>query len=344
MTILIILPVPSPPAGGNRVFSDRLRRYLATLDLEVRVATLDAVTGEDLQNCDIVHIFNASRTAVPFVARFGAPDRPLVITFTGTDVNEEMKRPDERARIVDVANQAQRLLFLTADALEGFCRQCPELKDRCRHMPLGIDVPESRGLGRTHWGWEEEETVFFLPAGLRPVKRPLDALEPLSRLYQEGLPIRLCIAGAVFDLELLKRVEAEAAACPWFQWLGAVPHLEMGDLYRCADVVLNTSASEGLSHALLEAMAVGKAVLASRVPGNRDLIRHGEDGLLYGNSDEFAELARRLVEQPSWREDLGRRAAARVAAEFSPVAERDRYADLYRQLTVSPCTSGRPGR
>lgn len=340
MSILIVLPVPSPPAGGNWVFSDRLRRHLAEVNLHVRVTTLDSVTTEDIEQCDIVHIFNASRTAVPFVEKFGVPEKPMVITFTGTDVNEEMKRPRERRKIVEVACRARQLIFLTADALQGFCIQCPELKNHCVHIPLGIDVPPGRGYDRSRWGWREEEVVFFLPAGLRPVKRPLYALKPLARLYREGLPVRFCLAGAVFDLDLLRQVETEAEMRPWFQWLGAVPHREVGDLYRCADVVLNTSTSEGLSHALLEAMAAGRAVMASRVPGNRDLIRHGEDGLLYEDAEEFLASARQLALDPEWRESLGQRAATRVAREFSPVVERDSYAQLYRSLVLSPCASG----
>jgi glycosyltransferase involved in cell wall biosynthesis len=219
--------------------------------------------------------------------------------------------------------------------MAGLCRQYPEFENRSVHIPLGIDVPGSVGVGRAYWGWREDEIVFLLPAGLRPVKRPLDALAPLARLREERADIRFAIAGAVFDADLLAQVEEASASKPWFQWLGPVPHEEMGDLYRAADVVLNTSASEGLSHALLEAMAAGKAVLASRVPGNRDLIHHGEDGFLYRDANEFLELARRLAADPKLRAQLGRRAAERIVREFSPLAERDRYADLYRRLAAA---------
>ncbi|MBX6395687.1 MAG: glycosyltransferase family 4 protein [Alicyclobacillaceae bacterium] len=345
MNILIVLPAQSPPAGGNWVFSNRLKRYLAPLGFRVHVTTLSAVSSGDIAESDIVHAFNASRTAVPFIERFGDLDRPFVITFTGTDVNEEMNRPGERERILQVARRAERLIFLTADAMEGLCQQYPEFKNRSVHIPLGIDVPGSIGVDRAHWGWRNDEIVFLLPAGLRPVKRPLDALSPLERLREERADIRFSIAGAVFDQDLLAQVQDAAASKPWFQWLGAVPHEKMGDLYRAADVVLNTSASEGLSHALLEAMAAGKAVLASRVPGNRDLIRHGEDGFLYRDANEFLELARRLAADPQLRAQLGRRAAARIAREFSPLEERDRYAALYRRLMAAfpcpPCHTGR---
>lgn len=338
--VLIVLPAPSPPAGGNWVFSHRLRRHLEPLGIRVRIIDLNEVTPEEIEKADIVHAFNASRTAAPLIERFGRPNRPFVVTFTGTDVNEEIRRPEEQERILKTAGQADALIFLTSTAMEEFALRHPALRDRCVHIPLGIEVPPGSGLDRSHWGWEAGNLVFFLPAGLRPVKRPLDALGPLERLHEEHPEVRFCIAGAVFDPGILTRVEEAAAAKPWFRWLGQVPHEQMGDLYRAADVVLNTSSSEGLSHALLEAMASGRAVLASAVPGNIDLIREGEDGLLYRDAEDFLRQARRLAENPELRKSLGIRAAARIAEEFSPTEEQKRYAGLYRDLAAAPCGSG----
>ena len=82
-----------------------------------------------------------------------------------------------------------------------------------------------------------------------------------------------------------------------------------------ADVVLNTSLSEGAAPTILEAGILGRPVIASDVPGNRELIRHKETGLLFQNEDEMAKQILALCRNRSAagslgvriREDFGRR-------------------------------------
>lgn len=75
------------------------------------------------------------------------------------------------------------------------------------------------------------------------------------------------------------------------------------------------SAFEGQPLALLQAMAAGLGCIASDVPGNRDLIRHGETGLLHpaGDSEALAGCLARLLEDPALRRRLGENARKAVA-------------------------------
>jgi glycosyltransferase involved in cell wall biosynthesis len=78
-------------------------------------------------------------------------------------------------------------------------------------------------------------------------------------------------------------------------------------------VFILPSLVEGMSMALLEAMAAGRAIVATRVGGNIDLIQDGENGLLVspGEPEEMAHAALRLLRNPQWAGQLGR--AARIA-------------------------------
>jgi glycosyltransferase involved in cell wall biosynthesis len=92
-------------------------------------------------------------------------------------------------------------------------------------------------------------------------------------------------------------------------------------LLAALDVFALPSLYEGLPYVLMEAMAAGRAVVATDVGGNRDLVRHGETGILVPPSDvqALAEALLGLLASPHERERLGQ--AARVAARSRPTPE-----------------------
>jgi glycosyltransferase involved in cell wall biosynthesis len=79
----------------------------------------------------------------------------------------------------------------------------------------------------------------------------------------------------------------------------------MGAAYVDADVVLNTSFSEGAAPTILEAGILGRPVIASDVPGNRDLIRHNETGLLFASEEDMAKQILALYRNRSAAGALG---------------------------------------
>jgi glycosyltransferase involved in cell wall biosynthesis len=86
-----------------------------------------------------------------------------------------------------------------------------------------------------------------------------------------------------------------------------------------ADVLVLPSVQEGLSNALLEAMSLGCAVVASRVGGNVELVADGQTGTLVpaGDSAKLALALDRLRLEPDLRARIGREAAAFVDERFS---------------------------
>lgn len=134
----------------------------------------------------------------------------------------------------------------------------------------------------------------------------LPALEP---------PITLTLVGVGPDPAL----EALAAAAPRHEvrWVPFRP--DVLPFYRLFDVVVLPSRREGLSQALLEAMALGLPVVASRAGGNADLVTHGEDGWLVPPRDgpAFARALARLLADRALRERLGARARQTARGRFS---------------------------
>ncbi len=106
------------------------------------------------------------------------------------------------------------------------------------------------------------------------------------------------------------------------------------DLLRAADVFALPSVAEGMSNALLEAMATALPCLASAIGGNTDLIADGRDGRLVPPDDTAAWSAALLqvLEDPGLAATMGFAARARMEAEYSLGAVVQRYEALYRRL------------
>jgi glycosyltransferase involved in cell wall biosynthesis len=128
-------------------------------------------------------------------------------------------------------------------------------------------------------------------------------------------PVTVALVGVEGDAEL----RALAAAAPQ-HGVRCVPFRpDVLAFYRLFDVAVLPSRGEGLSQALLEAMALGLPVVASRAGGNPDLIHHGDDGWLVPPRDPaaFAAALERLLGDAELRRTLGERARRTARERFS---------------------------
>jgi glycosyltransferase involved in cell wall biosynthesis len=175
----------------------------------------------------------------------------------------------------------------------------------------------------------DDAFVVLLPAALRPVKNvefPLRAMAPLCGVIENLL---LVIAGGVIDQVYAACIREMLSGSPFARWLGEVPYERMGSLYARADVVLNCSRFEGMPNSLMEAMALGRPVLAAAVPGNCSLVCHETTGFLYRDEADFRDQVVRLAGDPGLCANLGKRARDFVLMNFPPKVEAERYLKLY---------------
>jgi glycosyltransferase involved in cell wall biosynthesis len=85
------------------------------------------------------------------------------------------------------------------------------------------------------------------------------------------------------------------------------------------DVFWLASSFEGMSNSLMEAMACGLPVIASDIPPDRELIRHGEHGFLVnvGDGVGYAQYTTKLWREPELRQTIASAAKMRMQSEFS---------------------------
>lgn len=318
--VVLVLRDGLPHTAGNYTTADRLAAGLGErgFQVEVRAAhELRAASGPPA----IYHALHALGAGPAALARARPGVDPVVVTLTGTDAGD-----GPTPELAAVLRRCAAVVTFHPDPVA-----------EAEVIPPGMARLPGRRK-RSAWGFAPGEIVYLLPAGIRPVKDPAFALAPLGELRAAGRPVRLAIAGPVRDAAAMADLEgALLTAGPWASYLGEVPRSVMGDLYRSADVVINTSRIEGLSNAVLEAMACGRPLLASDIPGNRAAVVDQRTALLYrvGDPNHFHALAARLADEPGLRRRLGRAGVRHVAAHFPPAAEIERLIALYAQVSAA---------
>jgi glycosyltransferase involved in cell wall biosynthesis len=344
LRVALLTPFGPPSIRGNAVTAARIARGLSRRGVTVQIWDL-SVTPEERVAREVgrfrpavlhaLHAYRVGPLALRVARRTGAP---LVVTLTGTDVNHDLDDPERGPWVREVLEGAQAVVVFHSSVADRLVAVLPGVEPRLRVIPQAVSLEDRRPFDLSgRWPLPPERVLFVFPGGIRPVKRPRLALEPLGRLATRRPEIRLLYVGPILDPDEGEALRRALTPLPWARHLGSVPHAQMASLLEQADVVLNCSLSEGgMANAVLEALAVGRAVLASDVPGNRSLVEDGITGLLFRDADELAAHAERLAGDPALRKRLGEAGRARVLALYPPEREIDGYLDLYQRLVGAP--------
>ena len=135
-------------------------------------------------------------------------------------------------------------------------------------------------------------------------------------------------------LEGLKQRVAAAGLAERIRFLGELPVEDVPLWYQRISIYVFASRVEGFGLTILEAMAAGDAVVATRAGAAEMIISDGDDGVLapVGDVDALAAALEPLMRDPERIEAMGRRARARVVSQFSRDREADQISDVYRQV------------
>jgi glycosyltransferase involved in cell wall biosynthesis len=329
---------------GNITTVKRIARSLGTVGAEVVVLPVDAMSFDEMKgrlsafSPHVIHGFHARCCGDTARLLALSLSIPFVMTLTGSDINDPVMREDPAT--LGTLTAAARIVCFDTSIAVTVRHHFPDSADRLCVIPQGVSP--LRLTGDHEFGLPPNAQVLLLPAALRPVKNVEFPVRALSGLLAGSNPVMLVIAGGEIDPHYAAGIRRLIAGNPSVARLGEVAYERMGDLYTRADVVLNCSRFEGMPNSLMEAMALGRAVLAADIPGNSLLVRHNETGLLYRDESEFIELVLRLLGDVALRERLGTSAARLVRDNFPPLREAERYMSLYRDVLQGTETSRTP--
>jgi glycosyltransferase involved in cell wall biosynthesis len=316
----------------------RLRRGVFLLAPLVAVAMRRALAerlGET--RYDVLHVHWVVPNAALMTDLARSHRVPLVVSLHGSDVFvAERLRP---------AARLARASFAAAGAVSACSRDLHERAlllgappERTRTVPYGVDVgafsaPVPVGDVRVRLGAGPGELLVLAFGRLVEKKGFRYLVEAAARVPG----VRLAIAGEGDlrgELETLAREQGAPLVLA-----GALERDAMAAALQAADVAVVPSVIDragnvdGLPNALLEALASGRAVVASRVAGIPDVVTDGQDGLLVEprDVDGLAAALARLRDDPALRARLGAAARRTVAERLSWGAAIEAFEDCYRQ-------------
>jgi glycosyltransferase involved in cell wall biosynthesis len=121
------------------------------------------------------------------------------------------------------------------------------------------------------------------------------------------------------------------------EWWGYRENIN--EIFANSNIVVLPSYREGLPKVLLEAASCGRAIVATNVPGCREIIRHNENGILVPPKDSksLAEALKKLVRDPSLRKKMGKRGRGIVVKEFSEEIVTQKTIDFFSRLLNKQC-------
>lgn len=346
--ILILTPTFLPSVTGNAMTVERWRRSLNKKGFRVEALPTEGSNASDLLNHvkrfrpDLIHVHHAFRAGTlllhsPFISEGNGP--PLVVSPSGTDINLDLKDPDRKESVRRIFRMARVIVALGAETERQLKQHMEDLTDRIVNVPKAFSWlgHESYDL-RTVAGCRPGDVLFFLPAGIRPVKGNLECLAAMTRLHALRPNVRVVFAGPALDTDYAARFETEVRRFkPLACWIPLIPPEAIRSAYETADVVLNTSFSEGVSNSVLEAIGAGRPILASDIPGNR-LPVLGEDGdpptgYLFDphDQDDFISYAIKLIDDERIRKAFSQASRLRASQWPDPEAEADGLIAAYRR-------------
>lgn len=333
---------------GSLIFSAVWPLLVAPRDLANRlgyVARLVSTTSlsseddynavEDVATADIVlgvHAFRSGR----WILSLQRPP-PFALIFGGTDLNEDVLDVYKMATMTQAVRRADSLIAFNQPLKQRALELWPECIGKLVVIPQGVTTLVIRGdldpyapIRHLFETDVEKLRLFVLPAGLRPVKDVLFLVDAFAKWHAAEPDVRMIIVGPVLDSDYAQSVEAHVALLAGVHVLRCLPREQLLALVNVATALLNSSLSEGMSGAILEAMQLRVPVLARDIPGNRALLPAGMAGL-FDTPLACISQARQLPASTSANVEA---AALHVTKYHSLAAEEAAYAQILNRLNV----------
>jgi glycosyltransferase involved in cell wall biosynthesis/glutathione synthase/RimK-type ligase-like ATP-grasp enzyme len=335
--VLVVAPFALATGRGNSVSTLRMVEALRAEGLAVDVleSARDAapVPAAARARPDLVHAIHALH-AGPTAARLAREHAcPLVVSFRGTDADVYLDEPAHREAIAACVAAAAAVTVLTKAQAERLERELDGVGARLLVVPHGVRVALQR-VTRAELGLPEQAPLLVQVAGVRRIKGFPECLDLVDRVRARVPGLQFALVGPLLEADLEPGLRTWLAARRWARWTGEAGHDQSLRWLAAADVTLHASTREGLSNALLEAMALGRPVVARDIAAARGVVTEGADGLLYGDEAEGAEAVASLLSDPARARALGEQARRRVAADFPIRAETEGYLAAYRRALL----------
>ncbi|MFK5956810.1 MAG: glycosyltransferase family 4 protein [Planctomycetota bacterium] len=330
MKVLLLIPCDPEAARGNATTAKRLKNELWRRGYEV---TLADITKLDLEGTAEIsaqlviglHAVHCGPAAQSLAKALGVP---YIVLLSGTDLNGQPQKP-----ALDAVAQATAVVALGNAPATRARDIYPECRNHLHVIPQAVmPLPYRPGINLPDDAPElpADAPLILVPAGVREVKDPVRAITALIPLHKERPDMQLWFVGPELEKETGDALRAACVEHDWAHWLQQRPREDLLPLFRRATAVLSTSRSEGgPPNGLLEAVLVGRPVLASSIPAHREF--PGAESC-FRDDAELRKRFRAILAEPERAMMKSRKMEEIVRQKHSPAAESLGWDRLMRPL------------
>lgn len=249
---------------------------------------------------------------------------PYVLTVHGLDLYSNLSNPRWRREITFAGRGARAIICVGSKLAADVVEELGLDASRVVVIPNTYDVARFRHVPRTR-----EPLVRVLSVGRLSYEKGHDVLlHAFAKVIGGGVAARLTFVGDGPERVTLEALTRELGLQSSVEFKGVVLDAALAAEMTSADVFVLPSRSEGFGVALIEALATGLPVVATRSGGPQDIVQPG-DGLLV-DADDVDALAVGLEGVVNTLDTFDSRAiAARAAARFSPEAVSEMLVAVY---------------
>lgn len=291
---------------------------------------------------DAVHVHLASSPAVAAVAAGWLTGKKTLVKLGGgrgvDEITLSMGSLLGRLKLAFFRAARPELLVMNAEVYD-WLKGTKEFSDlRLRRFRNGVDTGRyTPGLynekinAKTALGLDNS-ALFLFVGRLSPEKRVKEFLEAWAEVFSEAAAppkARLLLVGGGPEEAALKKAVADLGLAGSVSLAGSKDDLL--PYYRAADVFILPSISEGLSNSMLEAMACGVAIMASRVGGAKEAVAPGVSGYLFDplNRAELKECLKSHLADRSLAVKMGEQARKTAVEKYSMARVTDDILAIY---------------
>ena len=285
---------------------------------------------------DVIHTHNLGPLIYASLATFGGVTAPILHGEHSQLTQEECSPRRMRQR---------KLLYRCCSKIHTVSRsQQVELLEkgfkRIESVVNGVDanrfIPCPKGAAKARLGFAADSLVIGIVGRFGAFKRHAELLEAFECLSASWPKLHLLIVGAGGPNEKPAKRQAEGLTSKdRIHFAGF--QADTSFYYQAMDFLAVPSTNEGLSNAILEAMASGIPVLAQRACGNEEVISSGHQGIVMDldSQESLIEGLRTMLAMNAQFAQWGKSAREKVAADFSLSRMMEKYALLYRAACKS---------
>nr|WP_316639056.1 glycosyltransferase family 4 protein [uncultured Roseateles sp.] len=276
------------------------------------------------------HYFYPDGVAAGLLAKwFG---KPFVVTARGSDLNLIAGYPLPRRMMQWAARRADGVIGVSqalADVLLGWGLDAAKVHTMRNGVDLERFYPMSPDAAKLALQMERGAPVLLSVGNLVELKGHDLAIKALATISADHPAAQLVIVGEGEERSNLETLATKLGLSHRVRFAGAIPNLQLAAWYSAADVLILASSREGWANVLLESMACGTPVVATRVGGNAEVVASASAGRLAATRDAdgiAAAVLALLAQEPSRAE------VRRYAEQFSWQATSEAQLTLFRQI------------